>query len=196
MPIRAEIINKYRIRIAQGSRTKLRKAELETLIDTFVDALATVNTPDKIRDLCQTEIALLEEGYAKITLASGYIPKYRAAIEEAIAQNRLPLTPENSHTYVHQQRVTGIQETRDEHWALTYFKYSPEEYEQLDKRQAQVNRKRLLNLKTVQLDRYLAKIHELLHSQDKFAARHQTIAIVYSSVADENSARLDAEIKI
>ncbi|MCM1982880.1 protelomerase family protein [Lyngbya confervoides] len=171
------VIDKYRYQIAQGSRTKLRKAELEILIDTFIEALATVHTPDKIRDLCQTESALLEEGYAKITLASGYIPKYRAAIEEAIAHKRILLTPKNSHAYVHHQRVTGIQETRDEHWALTYFKYSPEEYEQLDKRQAQVNRKRLLNLKTVPLDRYLAKIHELLHSQDKFAARHMAIAI-------------------
>ncbi|MCM1981437.1 protelomerase family protein [Lyngbya confervoides] len=177
MPTRADILDKFRFRIAQGSRTKLRKEELETLIETFLEALAVTHAPEEIQDLCQAEIALLEEGYAKITLASGYIPRYRAAIEAAIAQNRILLTPENSHTYLHQQRVTGIQETRDEHWALTYFKYSPEEYEQLDRRQAQVNRKRLLNLKTVPLDRYLNKITHLLHSQDNFAARHLAIAI-------------------
>ena len=132
---------------------------------------------EEIHQLCRSEIALLEEGYKKLTLASIYIPRYRAAIKNAIATHQLPLTPHTSHEYEYQQRVTGKHEKRSEHWALTYLKYTPEEYEKLDTRQAKVNRNRLLNLKTVQLDQYLAAIDNLLHSHEKFAARHQAIAI-------------------
>ncbi|NJN23104.1 MAG: hypothetical protein HC810_00090 [Acaryochloridaceae cyanobacterium RL_2_7] len=130
-----------------------------------------------MHDICRNEIALLEEGYKKLTLASIYIPRYRAAIKQAITDQRLKLTPQTSHEYEYQQRVTGKREQRHEHWALTYFKYTPEEYEQLDHRQAVVNQKRLQSLKTVELDRYLNAIDQLLHSQDKFAPRHQAIAI-------------------
>ena len=174
---RANIIHKFRSRIAEGKRNKLSKRELESLIESLIARLRRAKSSEEIHEICRSEISLLEEGYKKLTLASIYIPRYRAAIKEAIASNQLQLTPKTSHTYQYQQRVTGKQETRSEHWALTYLKYTPEEYEKLDTRQAKVNRQQLLNLKTVQLDRYLDAIHELLHSQEKFAARHQAIAI-------------------
>ena len=174
---RLHIIELFRARITAGKRNKLSKTELESLIDSFIVQLQHTQSAEEIHTLCRAEIALLEEGYKRLTLASIYIPKYRAAIKAAIKNNRIPLTPDTSHEYEYQQRVTGKRETRKEHWALTYFKYTPEEYEKLDTRQAQVNRKRLLNLKTVQRDRYLEAIDQLLHSQDKFSARHQAIAI-------------------
>jgi hypothetical protein len=173
--IREEIILSFRERIALGKRLKLYKSELDTLIQAFIAQLKGLSTPDEIQALCRAEIALLEEGYERLTLASDYIPRYRKAIEDAIAEGRL--SDVDTHQYVHRQRVTGIAETRQEHWALTFFKYSPEEYEALDQRQARVNRKRLLNLKSVDPWLYVAKLDELLHSTGKFAARHQAIAI-------------------
>jgi hypothetical protein len=173
--IREEIILSFRERIALGKRLKLYKSELDTLIQTFIERLKGLSTPDEIQTLCRNEIALLEEGYERLTLASDYIPRYRKAIEDAIAEGRL--SDVDTHQYVHRQRVTGIAETRQEHWVLTFFKYSPEEYEALDQRQARVNRKRLLNLKSVDPWLYVAKLDELLHSTGKFAARHRAIAI-------------------
>ena len=174
---RASIIQTFRDRIAAGKRNKLSKQEFEDLIESLIQQLQHAQSSTEIHDICRNEIALLEEGYKKLTLASIYIPRYRAAIKQAITDQRLKLTPQTSHEYEYQQRVTGKLEQRCEHWALTYFKYTPEEYEQLDHRQAVVNQKRLQSLKTVELDRYLNAIHDLLHSQDKFAPRHQAIAI-------------------
>ena len=174
---RTDLIAKFRARIAEGKRNKLSKTELEALIQFLIAQLKQARSAEEIHEICRAEINLLEEGYKKLTLASIYIPRYRAAIKDAIATHQLPLTPNTSHEYEYQQRVTGKREKRSEHWALTYLKYTPEEYEQLDTRQAKVNRTRLLNLKTVQLDHYLNAINELLHSQEKFAARHQAIAI-------------------
>lgn len=173
--IREEIILRFRERIAMGKRIKLYRSELDTLIQTFIESLKGHSTPEEIQTLCQAEIALLEEGYERLTLASDYIPCYRKAIEGAIAAGDLSV--DNAHQYVHRQRMTGIEESRQEHWALTFFKYSSAEYEALDQRQARVNRKRLLNLKSVDPWVYVAKLDELLHSTGKFAARHQAIAI-------------------
>lgn len=174
---RADIIQAFRSRILAGKRNKLSKQEFDALVESLIERLQTAKSSEEIHEICRSEISLLEEGYKKLTLASIYIPRYRAAIKEAIDAKRLKLTPQTSHEYQYQQRVTGKHETRCEHWALTYFKYTPEEYEQLDSRQAEVNQTRLNSLKTVQLDRYLDAIDQLLHSQDKFAARHQAIAI-------------------
>ena len=174
---RADIIQQFRSRIAAGKRNKLSKKEFDLLIEDLIQRLQKATSSEDIHDICRREIALLEEGYKKLTLASIYIPRYRAAIKEAIAAQQLPLTPQTSHEYEYQQRVTGKREQRSEHWALTYFKYTPEEYEQLDHRQAEVNHRRLSRLKTVQLEPYLEAIDQLLQSQDKFAARHQAIAI-------------------
>jgi hypothetical protein len=173
--MRAEIIRSFRERIALGKRVKLYKTELDTLIQSFLENLQGLAVPEEIQLLCQAEIALLEEGYERLTLASDYIPRYRKAIEAATVEGRL--LPQATHQYVHRQRVTGIAEPRQEHWALIFFKYSPEEYEALDQRQARVNRQRLLNLKAVDPWLYVAKLDELLHSTGKFAARHRAIAI-------------------
>ena len=174
---RNEIIQNFRARIADGKRNKLSKQEFDCLIESLIQQLKKAKSSEAIHDICRSEIALLEEGYKKLTLASIYIPRYRAAIKDAIASKQLKLNAKTSHEYEYQQRVTGKREQRREHWALTYFKYTPEEYEQLDHRQAEVNQKRLSSLKTVALSPYLDAIETLLHSQEKFAARHQAIAI-------------------
>lgn len=172
---RLDVIERFRERIALGKRIRLYKEEFETLVAGFIQQLSLIEEPEAIRQLCQNEIALLEEGYPQLTLASDYIPRYRKAIEAAIATQQLP---QSNHQYLHHQRVTGLPQQRHEHWALTFFKYSQDQYEDLDRRQAKTNRKRLLNLRQVNPWRYLNTLDELLCASGKFAARHRTIAIV------------------
>ncbi|MEO0377951.1 MAG: protelomerase family protein [Cyanobacteria bacterium P01_A01_bin.17] len=172
---RETIIERYRQRISLGKHVRLYKRELEELIHGFIDTLETIHEPEQIQAACQNEIELLEEGYPRPTLASSYIPRYRKAIAEAISTKKLP---SSKHRYLHHQRLTGLPQERDEHWALTFFKYSQEQYEHLDHRQAKTNRKRLLNLQKVNPWQYLDTLNELLLATGKFAARHRTIAIV------------------
>ena len=172
---RLNIIEQYRQRVALGKHVRLYKAEFELLVKAFVERLQPLQKPEEIKKLCKDEISLLEEGYPQLTLASDYIPRYRRAISEAIATQKLA---PSQHQYLHHQRLTSFPQERDEHWALTFFKYSQEEYEHLDRRQAKTNRKRLLNLQKVNPWRYLDVLNELLLATGKFAARHRTIAIV------------------
>ncbi len=174
---RAEIVERFRERIGQGKRNKLGSNELGQLIQYFIAALQELDTQSQIKALCAAEIALLEEGYKQNTVAFDYLPKYRKAIEAAIADGTLPTTPDNSHRYLHTQRVTGIESERSEHYALTYLKYDTQTYESLDSRSQQTNRHHQLNLKFVNPQRYLEELAALLHSDHKFAARHQAIAI-------------------
>jgi len=174
---RDEIIARYRDRIALGKRSKLGKTDLEQLILHFIKHLKTVAGQAEIQALCDTEISLLEEGYKTSTVAFDYLPKYRKAIEQAIAEGTLPVTENNSHHYLHTQRVTGISEERSEHYALSYLKYDEATYEGLDNRNKLNNRHKQLNLKGVNPDRYLQQLQALLESEDRFQARHQAIAI-------------------
>lgn len=174
---RDEIISRFRDRIAQGKRTKLTKDELGQLILHFIDRLQLIKSAALIQQLCAAEIALLESGYPQSTLASDYIPKYRKAIVDAIASGKIVTNKNNSHRYIHTQRVTGIEEERFEHYALTYFKYDKEVYSSLDKRSADTNRTRQVSLRKVEPNEYLLKLGDLLDAQGKFAARLGAIAI-------------------
>ena len=174
---REEIVDRFRERIGQGKRNKLGSNELGQLIQYFVAALGKLDTQAQIKTLCASEIALLEEGYKQNTVAFDYLPKYRKAIETAISDGTLLTTPENSHRYLHTQRVRGIESERSEHYALTYLKYDTQTYEQLDSRSQQTNRHHQLNLKFVNPERYLEELAALLDSDHKFAPRHQAIAI-------------------
>ncbi|MGB8699952.1 MAG: protelomerase family protein, partial [Thermosynechococcaceae cyanobacterium] len=122
---RAEIINRFRDHIHNGDHVRLSSDDLDGLIDWFVDELARTTTEQEIRALCEAEIRLLEEGYPQASVAK-YLSRYRKAIERAITDGVIGLDERNSHRFIHQQRVTGIQEERFEHWALTFLKYSQE----------------------------------------------------------------------
>lgn len=174
---RIEIIETYRQRIAHRKHQRLSSQELDDLITGFIETLTHLTHETAIQQHCQTEIKLLEEGYPQTTLATKYLAKYRKAIETAIALGTLKLTPANSHQYQHQQRITGIQTTRIEHFALTHLKYTPEIYETLDKRQSQTNRTKQLNLRPVPLERYLQTLQTLLTHQSPLEARTKAIAI-------------------
>lgn len=176
-PPRLEIIETYRQRIAHRKHQRLSSQELADLITGFIETLTHLTSETAIQQQCQAEIKLLEEGYPQITLATKYLAKYRKAIETAIALGSLKLTPTNSHQYQHQQRITGIQTTRTQHFALTHLKYTPEIYETLDKRQSQTNRTKQLNLRPVPLARYLQTLETLLTHQSPLEARTKAIAI-------------------
>jgi Telomere resolvase len=130
---RDEIIVQFRDRIHNGDRFKLTKDDLVGLIDGFIDQLCRAKSQKKIQALCVTEIRLLEEGYPKASV-SKYLSQYRKAIALAVESGDLAMTRATSHRFVHTQRVTGVQEERLEHWALTFLKYSQEDYEAFDSR--------------------------------------------------------------
>jgi hypothetical protein len=130
MITRQSIIDRYRDRIASSQRTKLAKDELLELIHSFIAHLATLKTKASIKALCRSEIALLEEGYPQPTVGKVYLPKYRAAIRDAIDHGTLPMTKRTSRQYSYTNRNTGDPGVAIDHLALNYLKYDQETYEQ------------------------------------------------------------------
>jgi hypothetical protein len=134
---RSEVIQAFRDRIQHGDHVRLTTDDLDVLIGGFVEGLRGAKSKKSIQAACVAEIKLLEEGYPQGSVAK-YLSRYRKAIALAVEDGVLRMTKATSHRYVHQQRVTGVLEEREEHWALTYLKYSNEVYESLDKRQQAV----------------------------------------------------------
>jgi Telomere resolvase len=173
---RDSIIHAFRNRIQNSERLRLTKDELSNLVSGFIEHLHDIKTENSIRALCVEEIKLLEEGYPQPSVAK-YLTVYRKAIGIAIADGSLALTEDNSHLFVHQQRVTGLREQRLEHWALTYLKYTPEVYESIDRRSQLTNRDKQLNLRLVPLAQYLALLQTFLDKKGQFEARWLATAI-------------------
>jgi hypothetical protein len=67
------------------------------------------------------EIALLEEGYPRSSVGKIYLPKYRAAIKDAIYNKTLPLTKTTSRQYAYAKRNTGETGTAIDHISLDYL---------------------------------------------------------------------------
>ena len=82
---RDEIIANFRERIQTSKHTKLRKVELEELIEIFITRLQSLDDSESIKQLCEAEIALLEEGYKPPSVGKNYLPKYRKAITQCQA---------------------------------------------------------------------------------------------------------------
>jgi hypothetical protein len=173
---RDSIIASFRDRIQKGDRFRLSKEDLDGLIEGFIERLRGANTEKKIKALCEAEIKLLEEGYPQASVAK-YLTVYRKALKAAIEGDLLALTKGNSHRFVHHQRVTGVQEERFEHWALTYLKYTPEVYETIDKRSQLTNRGKQLNLRLVPVERYLELLRGFLTKKGSYEARWLATAI-------------------
>ena len=161
---REEIIARFRDRITQGKRSKLSKLELEELIDIFLSTLTSTNDPELIQQLCEAEMALLEEGYSSASVAKNYLTKYRKAIALAIDQGRISLNEHNSHSYVYFK--DGVEHETTEHWALTYLKYDRAEYEQFAEATTRNNNLKQDELQPIQRDRYLEMVSSLLESQE------------------------------
>jgi DNA primase len=127
---RNTIIEQFRDRIANNQRTRLYQTDLQELIYSFVQHLATLKTKAQIKAFCLSEIALLEEGYPRSSVGKIYLPKYRAAIKDAIYDKTLPLTKATSRKYAYAKRNTGETGTAINHISLDYLKYDQETYEQ------------------------------------------------------------------
>jgi DNA primase len=127
---RNTIIEQFRDRIANNQRTRLYQTDLQELIYSFVQHLATLKTKAQIKAFCLSEIALLEEGYPRSSVGKIYLPKYRAAIKDAIYNKTLPLTKTTSRQYAYAKRNTGETGTAIDHISLDYLKYDQSTYEQ------------------------------------------------------------------
>jgi DNA primase len=127
---RNTIIEQFRDRVASNQRTRLYQTDLQELIYSFVRHLATLTTKAQIKAFCLAEIALLEEGYPRSSVGKIYLPKYRAAIKDAIYNKTLPLTKTTSRQYTYAKRNTDETGTAIDHISLDYLKYDQSTYEQ------------------------------------------------------------------
>ena len=159
---REEIISSFRDRISNNKRSKLTKQELEELIDIFITRLQSLDNAELIQQLCESEIALLEEGYPAATVAKNHLPKYRKAIQGAIDENRIVLNNENSHSYTYFK--DGGEHLATEHWALSYLKYTQADYERFAQATTANNNLKQDSLKPVNKQLYLEAVTSLLES--------------------------------
>jgi integrase len=162
------IIDRYRQRIAASERTRLTKTDLAELIVEFIDRLATTKTKAKIQELCLAEISLLEEGYPQATIGKVYLPMYRKAIQTAVDDGLLPLTPKTSREYVYSKRHSGESGMAIDHFALDYLKYDAATYSQFTSSSAERNNLKQDNLQPVNPDVFLAIAADLLTADDPF----------------------------
>jgi integrase len=165
---RAEIIARFRQRIAEGSRTRLPKDELQALIEAFLELLQGAKTKTKIQGLCEAELALLEEGYPQPTVAKVYLPKYRNAIRAAMADGELPMTERTSRLYDYQKRTSGEEGVALDHLALAFLKYDQQTYLEIAGQSAERNNAKQDELKPVNPEVFLERARMLLNSQDPF----------------------------
>lgn len=161
---RHTIIETYRQRIDEGKRTLLSRRERDALIDSFVGILRPLQTEEDIKQVCQQEIALLEEGYPQSSVGSVLIPAYRRAISEAIASGDLPLTPQTAHEVPWEKMDGSASGVSQEHFALAYMKYDRAMYAALKKPTIEANNERQDDLQPVCLDAYLERVTQLLQS--------------------------------
>jgi hypothetical protein len=161
---RDEIVGQYRERVEVGARVRLSSADLEGLIQGFIDRLKSLGSQLEIDALCAAELALLEEGYPQATIAKNYIPRYRQAILLASESGALPLTEQTLLEYDYRKRNGAVGHFRG-HYAYTRFKYG-EEYTNIAETDNARNNLKQDNLKSVHLDRYLDRARQLLASED------------------------------
>ncbi|HEY9629324.1 MAG TPA: protelomerase family protein [Coleofasciculaceae cyanobacterium] len=172
---RDEIVGQYRERVEVGARVRLTSADLEGLIQGFIDRLKGLDSQLEIDALCAAELALLEEGYPHATIAKNYIPRYRQAILLASESGALPLTEQTLLEYDYRKRNGAVGHFRG-HYAYTRFKYG-EEYTNIAETDNARNNLKQDNLKSVNLDRYLDRARELLASED-----HNDLAVGIAAV--------------
>lgn len=161
---RAEIVARYRERIANQERIKLTQEERHALVEHFVDDLSTLTDHDLIVQRCTQEKELLEEGYQKSTVASSRLPNYRKAIEGAAAIGNLPMIPHQTCHEVTVEKRSGETLTVTNHYAWEEMNYEQQFYEQERHRATVLNNQRQDQQRPVPLPVYLATVEALLAS--------------------------------
>ena len=172
---RTDILQRFRDRIAQKTRIRLTKDELEMLIQSFIERLKTIDDQAAIDHLCTEELALLEEGYPQASIAKNYIPVYRKAILAATDNGTLPLTENTLLDYNYIKRNGEVAHFHG-HYAYTVMKYG-DEYTDIAQHDNARNNQKQDTLKPVQFDRYLELARELLMSHD-----HNDLAVGLAAV--------------
>lgn len=94
--------------------------ELQDLIESFLGLLEGAKTEERIEALCREELAILEEGYPKPTVAKVHLPKYRNAIKAAMESGQLPMTRATSRKVEYTKRESGETGVAHDHLALTF----------------------------------------------------------------------------
>jgi phosphotransferase system HPr-like phosphotransfer protein len=148
---------------------RLSSEELMTLAVCFLSRLIELNkngtdTENAIAQLCEAETALLELGYPKETIAKNHHGIYLNLIREAIKEDQLPLTEQNSYSFDIIKQDTGQKETIQQHYAQLYLKYDPEDYLIFKKEGKQRNNIKQDKPQPIILPRYINKVSELLQS--------------------------------
>jgi cell division protein FtsB len=161
---RQALIDRFRQRISTGTRTRLSNDEFALLASFFLDRLKSLNSESEIRQACEQEIALLEEGYSQASIGSRYLPIYRKLIQGAIEQGELPLSETNSHQVQWQKRDRSDSGVSTEHFALSFLKYDNLTYSKLREQTTANNNIRQDDLQPVPLELYLNRAVELLQS--------------------------------
>ena len=166
---RAEILDRFQVRIDQGDRTKLTREERDYLALMLVDRLVELNHQGKddqaaIRELCEAEKLLLERGYPKGSISSAYLPTYTRLLKEAIAAGQLALTEQNSFLKPWTKRDGSDSGVTQTHYALGYLTYDGATQAQLRGETTARNNDRQDDLKPVRVDAYLKRVLELLES--------------------------------
>ena len=196
MTNREDIVSRYRDRITTGKRTKLTSAEQTQMIEAFIDHLGKLTTDDEIKARCGVEMALLEEGYDKATIAKDRLRYYRTAIKTAMVDSKLPMTAETSRAYTYTTRSGQTQKAHD-HRALDYLKYDAATYRTIATQSAQNNNEKQDHLKPVSLSEILTKATELLQSNDPFEMAVGIAAITgrrFSEVVDKGTIELTDQL--
>jgi hypothetical protein len=129
---RHEIIANYQQRIREGAHTKLEGEEQAFLIKAFITDLKSLKTEASIKTRCEAEIRLLEQGYAKETVAKNKLNRYRSAIQAAVEQGKLNLTEKNSKRYKYGKKEgtdkTGEVGEAHHHFGWLYMCYDNDIY--------------------------------------------------------------------
>lgn len=155
---RAELVARFRDRIATGSRTKLSKDERAELALHFVDRLGRCQTEEEAISLCRVEIALLEEGYPVASIANQYLPEWRKAIALALEEGRL----------IRQELEPNEYGRVYEHWGLKHLLYPNEVHKALKEKTTAANNQKQDDLQPIRADRFITKARDLLAGEHPY----------------------------
>lgn len=158
---RDEIVQGFRRRIDEGRRTKLSVEERLALAEIWRERLIEMaqmgtDTYDTIQALCLAEIRLLEEGYPSNTLKASYLPEYTKLLKQAITSGALPLTKQNSYEKEGELR----------HYAFDFLVYDIQTQRAVKSSVAASEIPVTPPTVSVDLDRYIEALQELMASQD------------------------------
>lgn len=163
---RNAVISNFRLRINVQSKRLLheKEGEFDTLIAGFIELLKDAKTTAEIQDLCDKEIALLEEGYPQNTISRTKLGKYRKAVQAAYEDG---LFGDSSGVAVTRDDMKkGEIVTSRRHRAYDMLKYPPEFYVKQRQDSAGINNRQQDNKRPIKGEVIVTKAVLYLHNED------------------------------